>query len=453
MGKESLTKSTTGKKATAKKKKAEEKRISAAKKAAPAKAAAKPSLKELLARQYASAPAAPLYSPPAPKAVKRDAGAAPFYEARDETDARRMRALLVQQFSMKDLQAAAEARARAEEEARQKAEEEARAKAEEEARQRAEEEARAKAEEEARQKAEEEARAKAEEEARQRAEEEARAKAEEEARQKAEEEARAKAEEEARQRAETQKLAAQRAEARQAAAQKEPQVSVTYNTADAPPAADPTRKREQLAIIGAAGALALVFALILAASMANSSKYYLKPTTQGLEIWQGRFAPLGMRQIISLPGIAGPESIQPAYRKKEVMGYAVAYHLAQADALLVQRGLPDFEAIKAQLNTALGYATVREERERIQHRLDGIDKAILIYKAQVAAAQQTLDGLDQAIHNYREAVRLATDPIEIQAIEAQIASAEKAYADIEARLAEEAAQGTSPPLQDEKPAS
>ncbi|RFU69227.1 hypothetical protein D0469_10255, partial [Peribacillus saganii] len=90
----------------------------------------------------------------------------------------------------------AEAHARAEEEARLKAE--ARAKAEEEARLKA--EARAKAEEEARLKA-EEARARAEEEAR-RKEEEARARAEEEARAREEAEARAKAEEEARLKAE-----------------------------------------------------------------------------------------------------------------------------------------------------------------------------------------------------------------------------------------------------------
>ncbi|MFA7095527.1 MAG: translation initiation factor IF-2 [Gammaproteobacteria bacterium] len=72
-------------------------------------------------------------------------------------------------------------------EARRKAEEEARLRAEEDARRKAEEEARLKAEEEARRKAEEEARLKAEEEARRRAEEEARLKAEEEARRRAEE--------------------------------------------------------------------------------------------------------------------------------------------------------------------------------------------------------------------------------------------------------------------------
>jgi chemotaxis protein histidine kinase CheA len=83
-----------------------------------------------------------------------------------------------------------------------KAEEEARLKAEEEARKKAEAEAKLKAEEEARKKAEEEARLKAEEEARKKAEEAARLKAEEEARKKAEEEARLKAEEEARKKAE-----------------------------------------------------------------------------------------------------------------------------------------------------------------------------------------------------------------------------------------------------------
>ena len=111
---------------------------------------------------------------------------------------------------------AAEAKAKAEEEARLAAEAEAKAKAEEEARLAAEAEAKAKAEEEARLAAEAEAKAKAEEEARLAAEAEAKAKAEEEARLAAEAEAKAKAEEEARLAAE----AKAKAEA-EAAAQRE----------------------------------------------------------------------------------------------------------------------------------------------------------------------------------------------------------------------------------------
>ncbi|MBR0364577.1 MAG: cell envelope integrity protein TolA, partial [Clostridia bacterium] len=88
------------------------------------------------------------------------------------------------------------------------------AKAEEEARLKAEAEAKAKAEEEARLKAEAEAKAKAEEEARLKAEAEAKAKAEEEARLKAEAEAKAKAEEEARLKAEAEKAAKLAAEAK-----------------------------------------------------------------------------------------------------------------------------------------------------------------------------------------------------------------------------------------------
>ena len=125
---------------------------------------------------------------------------------------------------------AEEAKAKAEEEARLKAEQEAQAKAEEEARIKAEQEAQAKAEEEARIKAEQEAQAKAEEEARIKAEQEAQAKAEEEARIKAEqeaqaaEEARIKAEQEA-QAAEQARIAQEQAAA-QAAAQQPQEASV-----------------------------------------------------------------------------------------------------------------------------------------------------------------------------------------------------------------------------------
>ena len=481
MGKESLTKSTTKKKAATKKKKTEAKKGVAATKAAAPKAPAKPSLKELLARKYATAPDQPLYSPPAPKRKIRPVAASPFYEARDEKEAQRMKALLAQKFSIEDIRAAAEAKAKAEEEARIKAEAEAKAKAEEETRIKAEAEAKAKAEEETRIKAEAEAKAKAEEETRIKAEAEAKAKAEEETRIKAEAEAKAKAEEETRIKAEaeakakaeeetrikaeaeakakaeeeTRKIAAERAAAREAAAQKEPQVSVTYDKIESdkiesPPAQAPL-KRERLLVIGLAGGVALIFLLIIGASLSNSSKYYLTQSAQGLEIWQGKFAPLGKCKILTLPGVQGPETLQPTYRKADVMGYAVAYYLAQADTLLARPGLPDFESIKARLNTALGYATSREERERIQLRLDGIEKAILLYRAQVAAAQQTLEGLDQAIDHLRQALHLTSDPIDIKAIEAQIAAVEKNYADIEARLAEEAAQELAPP--EAKPAS
>jgi TonB family protein len=109
----------------------------------------------------------------------------------------------------------AEEQARAEEEAKRKSEE--KAKAEAEARRKAEEEARRKAEEEARLRAEEEARRKAEEEARRKAEEEARRKAEEEARRKAEEEARAKAEAAAKAREEAEARARAKAEAKEKA--------------------------------------------------------------------------------------------------------------------------------------------------------------------------------------------------------------------------------------------
>ncbi len=109
--------------------------------------------------------------------------------------------------------AEAEAKAKAEQEARERAEAEARAQAEQEARERAEAEARAQAEQEALERAEAEAKAKAEQEARERAEAEAKAKAEQEAREHAEAEARAQAEQEARERAE----AEARAQAEQAA--------------------------------------------------------------------------------------------------------------------------------------------------------------------------------------------------------------------------------------------
>ncbi len=435
MGKDSLTKSTTKKK-TASKKKTEPAKTAVKKAAAPA---APPSLRDLLHKQFQRLAPESLYRPPESTSRPGDVTAPPFFTSSDPEDVKRVRALMFQKHSLADLAAAAE-------EARKKEEAEAKAKAEEEARLKAEAEAKAKAEEEARLKAEAEAKAKAEEEARLKAEAEAKAKAEEEARLKAEAEAKANAEEEARIKAEAEKLAAERAAARKAAAASEPRVSVTYgDTKDAPPPtpSEPVDNTGRWAMMGMAGGIALLFVLIIGASLANSSKYYLESTSQGLKIIQGKFAPLGTRQVLFLPGVAGPETPAPVYRRGDVMPFAVQFFLAQADARLAEAAVPDFQQAKEPLEKALGYATTRDEKLLIQARLDAIDRAMLIYKAQIGAARQTLDGYDESVAAYREALRLAEDDIDIQAIETRIAAVEKARADLKARQAEAAAAKTA----------
>jgi colicin import membrane protein len=418
MGKDSLTKSTTKKKTTAKKKK-----TTAAQTAAKtaAKKVAAPSLGELLHKKFDRREPESLYQPPV-SASRGDFNSPPFIDTDNPETAKRIRALLFKKYSLADLAAAA--------------------KAEEEARLKAEAEAAAKAEEEARLKAEAEAKAKAEAEARQKAEAEAEAKAEEEARLKAEAEAKAKAEEEARITAEAEKLAAERAAARKAAAASEPRVSVTYGDNKKTPLS--TRwatvdKTVSWPMIAMAGGIALLFVLIIGASLANSSKYYLKSTSQGLEIHQGKFAPLGTRQILFLPGVAGPETPAPVYRRADVMPFAVQHFLARADARLAEASVPDYPQVKAPLEKAMAYATSPDEKQLIQARLDAIDQAMLIYKAQISAARQTLEGYDEAIDAYREALRLADDDVDIQAIETRLAAVETARADLKTRMAEAAA--------------
>jgi hypothetical protein len=452
MGKDSLTKSTTKKKTSSKKKKT-----------AAAKKAAAPSLRDLLHKKFDWRGPESLYQPPAP-ATRGDFTAPPFIETDDPEEAKRIRALLFKKFSLADLAAAAkaeaearlkaeeearkkaEAKAKAEAEAQKKAEAKAKAKAEEEARKKAEAEAKAKAEEEARKKAEAEAKAKAEAEAKAKAEEEARKKAEAEAKAKAEEEARLKAKEEARIKAEAEKLVAERAAARKAAAASEPQVSVTYGDAQGTPPSAPSAPVDNTgrwAMMGLAGGIALLFVLIVGASLANSSKYYLESTSQGLEIYQGKFAPLGTRQVLFLPGVTGPEAPAPVYRRSEVMPFAVQYFLAQADARLAEASVADYAQVKEPLEKALEYATSRDEKLLIQDRLDAIDRAMLIYKAQISAARQSLDGYDEAINAYREALRLAEADIDIQAIGTRIAAVETARADLKARIAEATAAETA----------
>ncbi|MDY0163951.1 MAG: cell envelope integrity protein TolA, partial [Desulfobotulus sp.] len=264
-----------------------------------------------------------------------------------------------------------EARIRAEEEARKKAEEEARIRAEEEARKKAEEEARIRAEEEARKKAEEEARIRAEEEARKKAEEEARIRAAEEARRKAEE-ARLQAEENARIWAEEKaRLQALEEEAR-AKAEKEARA-----------------KAMNKYMMTGGLALALFFTLIIITSIQNMSGYYIKQSGTNLEIWQGAFSPKGKKHVITLPGVAAPEASKAVYTRSEVMPLAFNFYMEQAVRETAKPGFPNFKTIERLLKTAEKYASSSEERRLVAMQIQGLNEMIARYKNDM---RSTLDG-------------------------------------------------------------
>jgi hypothetical protein len=189
----------------------------------------------------------------------------------------------------------------------------------------------------------------------------------------------------------------------------------------------------------AAAVLAFLILLVVGASTSNSSKYYLFDNQGTLEIWQGKFAPLGKKQLIALPGVAVPETIKDVYRSDEVYPLAFEYYIDEADAMLDVSGIPDFEKIKDTLKTALEYGSTKELQRIAYARLDNIDRLILSYKAEVASSRGTIDDLNAAIGFLEEVSNLTADEAQKEIIAQKIADHEVLIQQMEEQAAAEAA--------------
>ncbi len=222
-------------------------------------------------------------------------------------------------------------------------------------------------------------------------------------------------------------------------AESKPTVNVTY-AAPQQTNAKPTKKEsdpvENSMKLFAAG-LAFLILLIIGASISNSGKYYLVEKEGALEIRKGKFAPLGDRTFIVLPGVLMPDIEKKVYSRDDVSPIAFNFYIEKADALLETPGIPDFEEIKAIVNDALKYASSRELKKAAYSRIDNIDKLIFLYKADVAASKETIPDLETAIEYLDEADSLTTDPLQEEMIARKIEILKERILAIEA--AEEAA--------------
>jgi len=234
------------------------------------------------------------------------------------------------------------------------------------------------------------------------------------------------------------KAAAEKAATEKAAAEKdaaekatEPEVSVSYE----PPAdtdttvSDPMEKAMKYLI----AAVIVLVALIIGSSMINKTKYYINANEGALEIWQGRFAPMGEKLLITLPGVQLPETIKDVYLKKDVFPIVFNYYVEKADTLLEVSGIPDFEGIKNYLNRALPYAVTSASTEAAYNRLNNIELMILLYKADVAAGKSTISNLKDAKRYLNEAERLSTDDLQADMINQKIDDVDKQIATLKAK--------------------
>ncbi|MBW2107332.1 MAG: hypothetical protein JRI36_01525 [Deltaproteobacteria bacterium] len=144
------------------------------------------------------------------------------------------------------------------------------------------------------------------------------------------------------------------------------------------------------------GAVALLLALIVGASLSNRNKFYLKPVDGGLEVWRGKFAPAGKELVYKLNGAKVPNPLRQSYTKAEVSPILFGYFLDDADAQLDRPAGPDIAKMKTQLRDAAVFAPTKQLQARVVRRLKGIDFAMAIHRADVAMAKGSLPDLRMA---------------------------------------------------------
>jgi len=243
----------------------------------------------------------------------------------------------------------------------------------------------------------------------------------------------AAAEKAAAEKAAAEKAAAEKAAAEKAAAEKaaaESKVSVSYEPPDSGDTLPPDPMDRAMKYMAAA--LAVLIALIVGSSMINQGKYYIQSTDGALKIYQGRFAPMGEKLLIALPGVQAPAKIKHVYSKTDVYPLIFNYYVDKADTLLTVPGLPDFQGIKTYIKKARPYALTPKAKDIVYSHLNNIDLMILLYKADVSAGKDTIADLKEAKGFLTEASRLDIDKMKMNLVHQKIDAVDKDIASLQA---------------------
>ncbi len=142
---------------------------------------------------------------------------------------------------------------------------------------------------------------------------------------------------------------------------------------------------------------------------------------------------MGKYRMLSLPGGMMPEAVQEEYAKNEIFPLIFDYYIEKVDALLKVPGLPDFEGINSELNSARSYAVSRAHKRTVSSRLTSLDFMILWYKADVEIGKGTVNSLESAIALLKEASRLDLDSHNADLVDKRVQSVQAALAAIKER--------------------
>jgi transposase-like protein len=194
-----------------------------------------------------------------------------------------------------------------------------------------------------------------------------------------------------------------------------------------PPPEEPKDKTFKYAV----GALACVIAILLLASLSNSSKFAFKQNDQMVELWQGRFAPMGWMRVASFsdPKILTGVAEKTAYSKKKAYGILSDYFINRADEILRTGETPDLKAAKSYLSHASKYALSDARREEVSRRLSRIHFLVLLGKGELARSKGTVSDFETAKGYLTQAIPFASTDFEKDMLTKSLAAIEYAIAE------------------------
>ncbi|UCG81754.1 MAG: hypothetical protein JSV60_05640, partial [Desulfobacterales bacterium] len=193
-----------------------------------------------------------------------------------------------------------------------------------------------------------------------------------------------------------------------------------------PPPQEPMDKTFKYAI----GALACVIAILLLASLSNSNQFQFKQNDQMVELWQGRFAPMGIHRVASFsdPSILAGVDQQKSYSKKNAYAILSDYFIKRADDILKTGETPDLKAAKSYLAHASKYAVSDARRKEVQMRLNRMNFLVLLGKGELARSKGTIPDFETAKGYLTQAIPFASTDLEKDMITKSLAAIEYAIA-------------------------
>ena len=164
----------------------------------------------------------------------------------------------------------------------------------------------------------------------------------------------------------------------------------------------PLEKNVMYAIAG----FALLILILLGASFSNSCKYAMEPSKMkdAVDIYKGKFAPMGMEYLLTLPNTKLPESGKTELGKNEIFPMIFAHYIASADESLETTG--NFNEVKDTLHKAVEYANNTKDKNAVLARLNLIELNLLLYKSQAATDKGSVEGYKEALEYLAKAKKL-----------------------------------------------